>query len=108
MESRAIIAKEFRVYPNYDLSEVTKFSLYGSLSKRISTSIQKIINYFPAALEMNTLSYDLTTGYTAFNCVYNDVEHITTFEVSIDRMRNPFEIDFSVNATRNISLKYHH
>ena len=104
LESRAIIAKEFRVYPNFDLSEVTRFSLYGSLSKRLSTSIQKIINYFPAAIEVYNINYDMSTGYTAINAVYDNVEDLTTFEVDIDKIRNPFGIDYSVNATRNISL----
>ena len=104
LESRAIIAKEFRVYPNFDLSEVTRFSLYGSLSKRLSTSIQKIINYFPAAIEVYNVNYNMSTGYTAINAVYDDIEDLTTFEVDINKLRNPFGIDYSVNATRNISL----
>ena len=39
IQSRAIQAKQYRVYPNYDLSNVTNFALYGSLSKRFSSSI---------------------------------------------------------------------
>ena len=35
VESRLIIAKEFGVYPNFDISQVTNFTLYGSLKKRI-------------------------------------------------------------------------
>ena len=42
-ESKAIVEKNFQVFPNFDLSEVTNFSQYGSLSKRISVSITKII-----------------------------------------------------------------
>ena len=104
-ESRIIIAKEFNVYPNFDLSEITKFNLYGSLSKRLSASVSKIINFFPAALEVYSLSYDFTNKNTAINCVYDSVENVTTFEVSVDNMNNPFGIDYSVNATRNLSLK---
>ena len=103
-ESRAISAKEFRVYPNFDLSEITQFNLYGSLTKRISTSVQKIINFFPAALEVTKLNFDYTTGYTAINCVFNDVDNLTTFEVNVNKLSNPLAIDFSVNSTRNISL----
>jgi len=104
-ESKSIIARDFRVYPNFDLSEITRFSLYGSLSKRISTSIEKIINFFPAALEVYSINGDFTTGYTAENCVYDNVENITTFKINVEKLNNPFEIDYSVNATRNISLK---
>jgi len=45
-ESRRIIATQFRVYPNYDVSQVLNFSMYGSLSKRFSVSITKIVNFF--------------------------------------------------------------
>ncbi|MFN9956138.1 MAG: hypothetical protein ACK55I_23835, partial [bacterium] len=38
-ESRRIIATQFRVYPNYDVSQVLNFSMYGSLSKRFQVSV---------------------------------------------------------------------
>ena len=31
-EARSIIAKNFTVYPNFDLTNVTNFTLYGSLN----------------------------------------------------------------------------
>ena len=46
VESAEILANNYRVYPNYDLSQVTNFTQYGSLVKRLSVSITKIINYF--------------------------------------------------------------
>lgn len=104
LESKAIIAKEFRVYPNFDLSEITKFNLYGPLTNRISASVKKIINFFPAALEISNIKYDATTGNTAINSTYDDVENVTTFYIDIEKISNPFGIDFTTNATRNISL----
>ena len=44
-EVKRIIEKTFKVYPNFDISEITSFSLYGSLQKRMSTSIIKVINF---------------------------------------------------------------
>jgi hypothetical protein len=104
-ESRRLLAKEFRVYPNYDLSEITKFNLYGSLSKRFSVSIQKIINFFPAGLEINVLNSDFTTGYTATNIFYDNVEDTTTFELNVSKFKNTFDIDYSVNSDRNIATR---
>ena len=66
-ESRSIIEKNFKVYPNFDLSQVSNFSQYGSLTKRLSVSITKIINFFPAALEVTFKSPNYTTGATATN-----------------------------------------
>jgi len=105
LESKAIIAKEFRVYPNFDLSEITKFNIYGPLSKRMSTSVQKIINYFPSALEVYNLNSDFTTDNTAIDIDYDNIEDVTSFKIDVTKLTNPFGIDYSVNATRNISLK---
>jgi hypothetical protein len=104
-EARAIIAKEFSVYPNFDLSEITKFSLYGSLTKRLSSSVEKIINFFPAALEVYSLNDDFTRNPTAINSYYDFEENVTIFEIDVIKLTNPFEIDYSTNATRNLSLR---
>jgi hypothetical protein len=104
LESKAIIAKDFRVYPNFDLSEISRFTLYGPLSKRMSTSIQKIINFFPGAIEVSPNNYDSSTGNTVINSSYDITENQTTFDIQIEKIRNPFGVDFSINATRNISL----
>ena len=101
-ESKKIIEKNFKVYPNFDLSQITSFSLYGSLSKRISSSINKIINYFPAAIEVNSANLIFQTGNTAFNISYDIIDNETTFEMDSNFFRNPFDIDFSVNAKINV------
>jgi len=100
-ESKMIIANNFQVYPNYDLSQVTNFTLYGSLVLRVSGSIKKIINYFPAGLEITSTRPDFLTGSTAVNIVYNPVENETKFDLEIDAIRNPFGIDYTTNADKN-------
>jgi hypothetical protein len=62
LEARNILTNNFQVYPNYDLSQVTNFTEYGSLTKRLSTSVTKIINYFPAALEISPVNPKLLNG----------------------------------------------
>jgi len=85
-ESRLIFAKEFRVYPNLDLTEVTNFSMYGSLAKRLEVSITRIINHFPASLDIRYMSTESLTGYTATNIVYDSVNDETTFTIDVDRI----------------------
>ena len=80
-ESRRIIATQFRVYPNYDVSQVLNFSMYGSLSKRFSVSVTKIINFFPASLDILYNSLDYTTGNTAINIFYDSNLDETYFEI---------------------------
>ena len=104
-QSKAIFENNFKVYPNFDLSQITNFTLYGSMVKRISASVENIINYYPAGLESTVFAPDYTTGLTADKIVYDTVQNITTFELSIPRLRNPFGIDFTVNATRNLELR---
>jgi hypothetical protein len=101
----AIFENNFKVYPNFDLSQVTNFTMYGSLTKRISVSIQKIISYFPAALESTYVGINFSTGRTASNIVYNPINNVTTFDLDIARLRNQFDIDFTVNSARNLSLR---
>jgi hypothetical protein len=103
-ESRSIIEKNFKVYPNFDLSQVSNFSQYGSLTKRLSVSITKIINFFPAALEVTFKSPNYTTGATATNIQYDVINDISYLEIDLARIRNPFDIDFTINAPRNISV----
>ena len=104
-ESRSILQTQFRVVPNYDISEVLNFTMYGSLSKRFQVSVARIINYFPAALDVFYSQIDYTTGATAVNIVYDSIENETYLEVNVDRIHNPFDIDFSANATRNLEVR---
>lgn len=104
-ESRRILASQFRVYPNYDVSQVLNFSLYGSLSKRFQVSVTHIINYFPAALEVVYTNLDFTTGATAINVKYDPVADETSFDVTLDRLINTFDIDYSISATTNIAAR---
>jgi hypothetical protein len=104
-QSSAIVENNFKVYPNYDLSQVINLTLYGSLVKRMSAAITTIISYFPAGIESTFISTTYTTGKTADNITYSSVYNITNFDLDISRLRNPFAIDFSNNATRNLELR---
>ena len=77
IESSNILANNYRVYPNYDLSQVTNFTQYGSLVKRISVSVSKIINFFPAGLEVNSKTPKFITQETAINISYDSLDNDT-------------------------------
>jgi len=104
-ESRRILATQFKVYPNYDVSQVLNFSMYGSLSKRFSVSITKIINYFPASLDVQYTNGDFITGDTAYDIAYDIQNDETYFKVNVDRLRNPFDVDYSINASNNLMMR---
>jgi hypothetical protein len=104
-ESRRILATQFRVYPNYDVSQVLNFTMYGSLSKRFSVSVSKIIHQFPASLDIQFLNGNFLTGFTAQDITYNPVNDETYFKINVDRIKNPFDIDYSVSASTNLSVR---
>lgn len=105
-QSKIIASKTFKVYPNYDISQVTNYAIYGSLQKRLSTSVTKIINFFPASIQVEKLMrIDYSTANTASNITYDQIENETTFDMDVTRFINPFDIDYSVNAARNISVR---
>jgi hypothetical protein len=101
---REIIARNFRVYPNFDLANVTNYSSYGSLTKRISTSVTKIINYFPASLDVRAIDLNFNSGVTVYDIFYDKINETTEFKVPIEKIRNPFGIDFTPNSDRNFEL----
>jgi hypothetical protein len=104
-ESRSILATQFRVYPNYDVSQVLNFSMYGSLSKRLQVSATQIINYFPASLDIMFSNLSFVTGATAINIQYDSVSDETYFKINVDRINNPFDIDYSISAATNLNLR---
>ena len=104
-QSKQILATQFRVYPNYDISQVLNFSMYGSLSERFRVSITKIINYFPASLDVQYTNGDFITGDTAYDIAYDIQSDETYFKVNLDRLRNPFDIDYSINASNNLMMR---
>jgi hypothetical protein len=104
-ESRILLAKEFRVYPNFDLSEVTNFTIYGSLTKRLAVSITKILGYFPASIDIDQTRYDLSTGTTAFDMSYDSQDDETTMSIDASVVKNPFDVDFTTNSVNNLAAK---
>jgi hypothetical protein len=101
-QGATILEKQFRVYPNYDISQVLNFSMYGSLAKRFSVSVTRIINYFPASLDVLYNTINFITGNTAVNISYNSIEDETYFEINVDKIHNPFGIDYTVSASTNL------
>ena len=103
-QSKLIFENNYKVYPNFDLSQITNFTQYGSMVKRISTSIETIISKFPASIESTFMGENYVTGATASNIIYDSTQDITTFDLNVAKLRNPFSIDFTINSTRNLSL----
>jgi hypothetical protein len=93
----------FKIYPNFDETNVLNFVAYGPLTKRFSAAVLNIINYFPAAIESTNIRPNYTTGTTAFNISYDSTDDFTFLQLDASSVRNPFYIDFSRNSSLNLS-----
>ena len=99
-QAQKIYDVNFKVYPNFDETNILNFVAYGPLNKRFSSAVINIINYFPAALEVSSIRNDFTNGTTATNISYDEEEDITNFSVDASVLRNPFSINFTKNSTQ--------
>lgn len=104
-QARAIFENNFKVYPNFDLTQITNFVQFGSMVKRMSVSITTLISKFPASIEINKLGIDYSDGPTIDSYVYYDKVNQTKVNISVSKIRNPFGIDFSTNSTNNLRLR---
>ena len=102
-QAQQISNVNFKIYPNFDQTVVTNYVAYGSLSKRLSAAVLNIINYFPAALEITSVRPNYSSGFTAQNIFYDSSENMTYFSISTDSIKNPFSIDYTTQATLNLS-----
>ena len=95
----SVYNNNFRLYPNFDETDLTNFVSYGSLSKRLQVAITNILNFFPAALDVKNYTTTVLSAETATNISYDSNEDITVLTIPYEVIRNPFSIDYRINAT---------
>ena len=106
-QAQQINNTNFKIYPNFDQTNILNFVAYGPLNKRFQASVVNIINHFPAAIESNYIKPNLLTGETATNVYYDATENLTYFDIDVSVIRNPFSINFTINSTQFLnSLDY--
>ena len=97
--ARQTISNNLSVFINNDTSDLSSFVLYGSLKKRLNIAVKEIINFFPAALFVDGIGVDYTSGNTtAYNIVYDGNKDRTTFRTNVNHISNPFSIEFTTNG----------
>jgi hypothetical protein len=82
------------------------FQCMVHLSKRFSVSITRIINYFPASLDVMFNNNDYVQQVILLTILVYDAQNDETyFKVNVDRIKNPFDIDYSISAATNLSIR---
>jgi len=106
-QAKSIFDKNFKLYPNFDETDITNFVGYGSLSKRFESAITNIINYFPASIDVSKYRPNFTTGATATGITYNVNENETKLIIPLETVRNPFSVNYTTTSTQTIeSLEF--
>ena len=78
--AKQTLSNSIDVFLNTDTSDVTNLVLYGSLKKRFNVAIENIINKFPAALYIDGISVNNTSGNTtATNITYDTASNRDNF-----------------------------
>jgi|TARA_R110000744_G_scaffold289935_4_gene400745 hypothetical protein len=97
--ARQTISNNLSVFINNDTSDLSSFVLYGSLKKRLNVAVKEVINFFPAALFVDGVDVNYTSGNTtAYNIVYDGNKNRTTFRTNVNYISNPFSIEFTTNG----------
>jgi hypothetical protein len=103
VQARSIFDNNFKLYPNFDETDVTNFVGYGSLSKRFESAVTNIINYFPASIDVSKYRPNFTTGATATGITYNVNENETKLIIPLETVRNPFSVNYTTTSTQTIN-----
>ena len=97
--ARQTISNNLSVFINNDTSDLSSFVLYGSLKKRLNIAVKEIINFFPAAIFVDGIGVDYSSGNTtAYNIAYDGAKDRTTFRTNVNYISNPFSIEFTTNG----------
>lgn len=104
---------------NLDYDNVLTYAFFGSLKEYIRVSLENIIIKWPASLFVSKTdpTSPSNTGNTISNYTYNPVTDEATFEINLNRIQNPFEINYlsggtventfnESNTLRNLVLNY--
>ena len=106
-QAKSIFDNNFKLFPNFDETDVSNFVGYGSLSKRFEAAISNIINYFPASIDVSKYRPNFVTGATATGITYNGNENETKLIIPLETVRNPFSVNYTNTSTQTIeSLGY--
>ena len=98
--AKTFVKNSLEIFVNNDTNELSSFVLYGSLTKRLSVAVENIVNFFPGAIFADGMDENYISGNTtAYNIGYNNINDETTFRVNVNRLSNPFNIEFTTNGS---------
>jgi hypothetical protein len=83
------------VFINFNYSDITNYSNYGSLAERLRSAVNGIITDFPAGIYYNQILYGLT---------YNSTTNITQFQIPIAFIYNPYNITLTRDGLLDSSI----
>jgi len=99
-ESKLLASNKLEVFIKFDRSNVTNYTLYGSLRERLKVAVQQVIKKFPASMQFNQFRTwdDYLSGETATNISFNPNTDETTLSLNLYTLYNPFGIEFTQSS----------
>lgn len=83
------------IFINLNYSDITNYANYGSLTERLRSAVNGIINNFPAGLYYNQTIYNLT---------YDQTSNLTQFKIPISLIYNPYGVILTTDGLLNVSV----
>jgi|TARA_R110000824_G_scaffold106610_21_gene252194 hypothetical protein len=106
---------------NLDYDDVLTYAFFGSLQDFIRVSLENIIIKWPASLYVSEIdpTNAANTGDTITNYVFNATTNTSTFDVNVNRIENPYNLNFlsggtiegtfnETNQLRNLAINYNY
>jgi hypothetical protein len=106
---------------NLDYDDVLTYAFFGSLQDFMRVSLENIIIKWPASLYVSEIdpSNAINTGDTITNYVFDITTNTSTFDVNVNRIENPYNLNFlsggtiegtfnETNQLRNLTINYNY
>jgi hypothetical protein len=105
-DSISLLSNNAGVFLNLDKTNLTNYTLFGSLTEFMRVSLEEIITNWPAALYVNPIYaiepyYITQTGATIENYSYDSITNTSIFRVNTNLITNKYEINYLANGNTN-------
>lgn len=97
---------------NYDVSDLSRHSCFGSLKEYFRVTIEQIILNWPASIYVDSVTSLGETLLTVEDYVYDNIDNTSTFKINVNTFNNPFLVGYTIldetniENTRNLTILY--
>lgn len=116
-ETAILLNNNAEVKLKLDKTNLCNYAYFGSLLEYVRVSLEEVITKWPASLYVNPIMGIYSNNLTVEDFIYDSIIDNSTFRISVDIIRNPYELNFLQNGTildtfnesndlRNLTVNY--